>query len=322
MVPHNRMMKAFGQLLQLGILSVGLFSLLGYFGKFNRFFELTNHFRLQYFIGALIGMVVTLLLRKWRWALVAFGCLFLNALHIFPWFSFSGSPIKLGGQRIKLVQANVRYNNDQYDRVIAYLKQESPDIAVLQEVTETWAQHLAPLNELFQSARIEPQGHGTGIALYSKFRFSKAETLNLCADCRLSLYAQINLGTTPVNVMTIHPPTPIGARDFADRNRQFEAVATYLNSLATPKILIGDFNDTVWSSYHAQLLQQSQLVNVRKGSGLLPSWPSWLIFKPLMIPIDQCLVSPEIKVAAVKTGENIGSDHLPLVVELVIPSQK
>jgi len=38
----------------------------------------------------------------------------------------------------------------------------------------------------------------------------------------------------------------------------------------------------------------------------------------LMIPIDHCLVSRGIRVVKAQAGERIGSDHLPLIVELEI----
>jgi endonuclease/exonuclease/phosphatase (EEP) superfamily protein YafD len=40
----------------------------------------------------------------------------------------------------------------------------------------------------------------------------------------------------------------------------------------------------------------------------------------LMIPIDHCLVSEDIRVINASTAEGIGSDHLPLIVELELPS--
>lgn len=39
----------------------------------------------------------------------------------------------------------------------------------------------------------------------------------------------------------------------------------------------------------------------------------------ISIPIDHCLISPEIKVSNIETGGNVNSDHLPLIIDLVIP---
>ncbi len=47
-----------------------------------------------------------------------------------------------------------------------------------------------------------------------------------------------------------------------------------------------------------------------------------MIFKWLMMPIDHCLVSSDIRVIGVQTGEDVGSDHLPLLVELEIPGRR
>jgi endonuclease/exonuclease/phosphatase (EEP) superfamily protein YafD len=97
-----------------------------------------------------------------------------------------------------------------------------------------------------------------------------------------------------------------------------------MNTLTNQKILLGDFNDTIWSYHHARMLEQTKLVNVRTRakSFIVPSWPTWMMLKPLMIPIDQCLISPNIWVSSVKTGRDIGSDHLPLEVKLLFAPKK
>jgi len=50
------------------------------------------------------------------------------------------------------------------------------------------------------------------------------------------------------------------------------------------------------------------------GWGIQPTWPA--MFLPLRIPIDHCLVSPDLKIVRRKIGRDIGSDHLPLLVDL------
>jgi endonuclease/exonuclease/phosphatase (EEP) superfamily protein YafD len=88
--------------------------------------------------------------------------------------------------------------------------------------------------------------------------------------------------------------------------------------LPEPKICVGDLNASLWSPVYLDFAKQTKLTNVRQGFGLLPTWPTFMGFNWLMIPIDHCLVSSDICVVNAQTGERIGSDHLPLIVELKI----
>jgi endonuclease/exonuclease/phosphatase family metal-dependent hydrolase len=80
-------------------------------------------------------------------------------------------------------------------------------------------------------------------------------------------------------------------------------------------VVMGDFNTTPWSGRYKQFLQDSDLRNSLRGFGLQPTWHAALP-SPLMIAIDHCLHSPSIRTLNRATGANIGSDHLPLLVEL------
>lgn len=318
------MMTILRKLVESGLVGLGIVSLLGYLGSFHRLLELTNHFRLQYLLGALLGLLSMLIWQDWRWSFVAAVIVALNAFHILPWLVPNTDKVMAAstGHRLKLFQSNVKYSNNEYAKVIAYLKEEAPDIVTLQEVDTDWWENLGSLKEMFPYSHFEAKARGSGIALYSKIKVEKVERVELGLSWRPGIQADFKLGETLIHLLTIHPPTPTEASNYTARNEQFAATTQHLISLPAPKILIGDLNDTVWSSHHAQMLAQTKMVNVRKGHGILPSWPAWMVFKPLMIPIDQCLVSPEIEVVDVKTGENIGSDHLPLIVELMIPTQK
>ncbi len=308
------------------ILTILICSLLGYLGRFNYALDLMNHFHVYYWIGALILLLFFLGTKYWRWAGVALICLILNSIVLYPWTvaSLMDNDPDPDWPSIRLVQSNVRYDNTKYDELISYLNETSPDVAVLQEINREWLAHLNDLQKTFPYSKIEPNARGSGIAIYSKIPFEKVETLDLCAGCRLSLYAQFKIGNQLVDFVTMHPPTPISPGKAAARNRQLDATADFLNTLTNPKILLGDFNDTMWSYQHTRLLEKTKLVNARTRakSFIVPSWPTWLMLKPLMIPIDQCLITPEIWVSSVKTGRDIDSDHLPLEVKLLLAPEK
>lgn len=311
------MMKTIQRLVQFGIATIAVCSVLGYLGKFNRILELTNHFRVQYLWGAVAGLILALLFKQWRWSLVAALCVALNAFYVLPWFFFS--PVKVAGTRLKLMQSNVEYDNPQYEKLIAYVREEAPDIVAFEEVDDPWADKLRALQDSYPYVKIEPQELGGGIALFSKIKPETIEKNELGLSWRAGIEATFKLENTLVHLLVIHPPTPTEAINFPPRNEQLQAATERLRSWPAPKILLGDLNDTMWSSYHSPILEQSNMVNARRGQGIVPSWPAWLVFRPLMIPIDHCLVSPEIVVVSLKAGKHVGSDHLPLIVELIVP---
>ena len=107
---------------------------------------------------------------------------------------------------------------------------------------------------------------------------------------------------------------PLGVDGFRARNQQLDSVADLLNEREGAKVLIGDLNATMWGHHFQRFVDRTGLHNVRRGFGVLPTWPTQLPFA--MIPIDHCLVSAGFDVRSVRTGPAIGSDHLPLLVEL------
>jgi len=86
-------------------------------------------------------------------------------------------------------------------------------------------------------------------------------------------------------------------------------------------IIAGDLNVSMWSPFYRSLIKQSGLHNARQGFGILPSQsgiaPQFAI---LSAPIDHCLVSSDIQVENFRLGSNIGSDHLPIIADLLIPT--
>jgi endonuclease/exonuclease/phosphatase (EEP) superfamily protein YafD len=112
---------------------------------------------------------------------------------------------------------------------------------------------------------------------------------------------------------------PVGGYElFLLRNAQLQEAAMTMRQLPEPKILIGDLNTTVWSPYFSQLVEESGLRDARKGFGVVPTWPTDFPTPLMRIPIDHCLVSRDIRVVNIGAGPRVGSDHLPLIVDLGI----
>ena len=85
----------------------------------------------------------------------------------------------------------------------------------------------------------------------------------------------------------------------------------------SPLLIVGDLNTTSFAPVFGELTEQLNLKDSRQGFGLQPSWPATSV-SPLMITLDHVLVSPEIQVINRKTGNHVGSDHLPVYVEIAL----
>jgi endonuclease/exonuclease/phosphatase (EEP) superfamily protein YafD len=214
-------------------------------------------------------------------------------------------------------------HNRRYDLLIAQARAERPDVLVIQECTPQWWANLQPLRAEYPHTQAVVQFGGGGMAVLSRFPLANAETRKVDESTHKIITADVLAGSVAVKLLALHLRTPTTPRGFVFRNSQLAWAAAYMNRQPGPKLLIGDLNTTPFSPYFRDFEQSTGLRNVRRGWGLLPSWSPWRVSSfaaPsfLSIPIDHCLVSEEIKVARARLGRPVGSDHLPLIVELVV----
>jgi len=115
-------------------------------------------------------------------------------------------------------------------------------------------------------------------------------------------------------LIATHPIPPISDLYYSARNDQLLDTANSIVKQSGAKILVGDLNVSMWSSDYRTFEDISGLSNARQGFGILPTWPSNFPF--LMIPIDHVLASEHFVINNFTLGDDIGSDHLPIIVEL------
>lgn len=276
--------------------------------------QLFTHFRLQYLGAAFTLFVALALLRESRYALAMLLVSALHASFVLPWYF--DKPAARDGVELRVLVANILSDNDEHEKLLALIEAEQPDLVCLLEVTPRWVESLGRLDARYPHRIVEPRTGNFGIALYAKHAIGAATVIDSAPLDLPTIVATVGVAGRAVQVVATHPMTPLRKAGYEARNTQLDGIARLLQRGNGRRILVGDLNTTMWERKYRWLENRTWLRNVRRGFGILPSWPTF--FPVALIPIDHILVSDDIGVRDVRTGPHIGSDHLPLVATLVL----
>jgi endonuclease/exonuclease/phosphatase (EEP) superfamily protein YafD len=292
----------------------GVCTLTGFAGRFGWLFDLTSHFRVQYGGGLALLAILCLAWKKFRPA-AAYGSLALANLAVVASClrSVPDHPAP-GGRSMRVALVNVHTANERFDLVRQFILNSQPDVIVLEEVDDRWLTELAGLRASLPHQLNAPRDDNFGVALFSRWPLHESRVVCLGEADVPSIAARVAVGARLVTVLATHPLPPSSPRYAGLRDEQLVAVSEFVADRDGPAILLGDLNATPWSHAFRRLLRESGLQDSSRGRGLHATWPAqlWL----LRIPIDHCLVSSGVQVVSKHLGPQVGSDHLPLVVEL------
>lgn len=306
---------SFVGVIQTGTAFTLVFSLISLFDHYHRYLELLSHFKFQYLLILSASSIIFMLLKQHKFAAICAAGTVLNAFFVVPWyFSNNEAVVENLENELTILHSNVLSSNERFDDFIALIHEENPDLFVMQEVNGRWLSEMQVLKKTYPHHLAIPRQDNFGIALFSKYPLNSVEQTNWGSWQLPSIIAQFSLDEQNITVIATHPLPPVGQEYYQARNDQLSEVVKYSQQINGPLILIGDLNVTMFSHDYSSLIDDTNLRNTRAGFGLLPSWPTQLF--PFMIPIDHCLISPHFIVKDMKTGHNIGSDHLPVVVHL------
>ena len=286
-------------------------------------FEVLCHFQIQYFGMVLLLSAITIWLRRSRLILLTLFCTALLSAQVFPWYfppAQSNTP-----SNYRVMSTNLNVANRDATEVIKLAEKEQPDLALFIEVNDSMADQLETLKTFLPYSSNQLTPYQPGIVLYSKAPLTDLKIRKFNTNNAVNLTAHVQTKNQQLSIVAIHPLPPIKREFFRSRNTLFRAVSNYIQQQTDPVLLIGDFNATMWSPFYRTLANETGLKNTRKGLGTLPTWPANtshhltprlnILTRLVRIPIDQCLVSPSLNAVRMHTGPDVGSDHLPIVVD-------
>ena len=246
---------------------------------------------------------------------------------VLPDFVSGQTTVESNSPGLRVMSANLWVNNRDVNALVAEIERVDPDVLVVQELT-SW--QWQAINEHFsKKLKYSDLPRITGVAnIWSKYPL-KADPVTLTTDYGAFRATQVDWNGKAVAVYGVHLVSPSRAWAIGRNRQQVHQLLTHLHTETRPTIIVGDFNAT---SLSAQLIavERSGLKDAFKTAStewLGLSWrPREGQFAQLGFwigaRIDHLFYSPEFKVASYRTGNDIGSDHLPIIVELQLPDTK
>ena len=231
------------------------------------------------------------------------------------------TPARRPGE-VRLVQFNLLKQNSAPEAAAEWIRDQDPDVVVLEEVALSGARVRDLLRQDFPyetdclSGRkrcstvimsATPPLAGDGLA--------RGDPENRAALSAAWIRLQTAAG--PLTVVGVHygRPWPYG-----DQTGQREALSRFVRSASTDGMAIaGDFNMTPWTF---AMRRQDEAWPLRRVTRGLPSWSgervglpggrTWVV--PPLLPIDHVYLGRDWTATTVRRGPWLGSDHRPVMV--------
>lgn len=254
-------------------------------------------------------------------------------------------PARDGGKPIKIVSMNIERKFLGDKEVTSLLEREKPDIVVIQEAM--WYLQKRRWNKLDLEVGSAGKngfpgylkvGASEDLVIYSRFPILKSASrivkgkLHAGASViheadRELLHVVLDTGSDALHLIAVHPDSPRNPVRWENRRLYLEEADMLVQDIqdqgADPLVIIGDWNTAPWSSRFQDLLAGNNLKTAYPGG-----WPQttrfffdYRLHWILGAPVDQFAVSQNVTVQSVAVGPDIGSDHVPLIVDLDLPAQ-
>jgi vancomycin resistance protein VanJ len=308
----------------LAILYLGLRVLTG-----ERFWpvKLANAFTPWILLPGFAALAACLALRQWRralWAAIpaaAFVWLYggLYAPRVDP--PAACENISAGCMPIRVMTYNIASGGAPPDRVAKAVLAANPDVVLLQEVAPGV---VAPLDAALSDAYPYRVFHGMliyGKAVLSRYPIVEDSGLLPLASGNTYQRVILDVNGARLTVINAHPPRPSisgGQYRFAPGVEGDFHILAEAATQGGPTIMAGDFNAPDQSELPA-ILRRAGLADAHRqaGWGLGLTFSANRLHLPPLVRIDYVWLTPEIEAAEVHVGPNGGSDHLPVVADLV-----
>jgi endonuclease/exonuclease/phosphatase (EEP) superfamily protein YafD len=208
-------------------------------------------------------------------------------------------------------------SNRQFASLESEITRHDPDIFVLMEVDDRWIEALSDLFAGYPHLVLQPQENSYGMALASKFALSDTVVDCLLTDGVPSIVTTV---TTPdgqhFRLHSIHPEPPVPHRGSEGRDGETALTALRVKDETLPVLVTGDLNDVAWSGTTRRFRRISGLLDPRIGRKVFSTFDAR--YPLVRWPLDHLFHSAEFRLKGMRRLPACGSDHFPVMFDLVL----
>ncbi|MDB5839625.1 MAG: endonuclease [Herminiimonas sp.] len=259
---------------------------------------------------------------------VTAACLLYQAWWIIPYTKIYRNEVKVSvnrgpADRIRIMTANVLTPNRRADALLALVHTYQPDVLVTLETDSWWQAKLDVLEDKYRFSMKCPLDNLYGMHVYSRLPLEDCATQFLVEPGIPSMHALVVLPSQQrVRMHFLHPapPSPTEHDESTERDAELLVVAKSVAELDTPVIVAGDLNDVAWSTTTRLFRKISGLLDPRIGRGMFNTFHADHWF--MRWPLDHLFHSHHFTLSFIKRLPAFGSDHFPMLVELIYDEAK
>lgn len=275
---------------------------------------------MSYAAGALL-FVALILPTPLRWGAVAtYGIvIFINVWRIWPYSSFAETELSLSDSNARSEQsacfsalsANVKVENERYDKVLAQVRKFNPDVLFLMETDARWINELEPILSGYEHVDRHPQAEGFGLVFATRLPVLKSAIIENTYRDTPTIYATLHLsGVKPLEFIGLHPKPPLPEWNTNERDENIVNAGFQTPDRLPNAFVMGDFNDVPWSRTTSKFRSTGGWRDPRVGRGTFPTFPADILFAGW--PLDQLMVKGGLHLQSFDVLTDNGSDHRPL----------
>jgi endonuclease/exonuclease/phosphatase (EEP) superfamily protein YafD len=212
---------------------------------------------------------------------------------------------------------NVLQSNSDHAATAALIERVDPDILLLMETDDVWLAALEPQLSGYGYRLEQPLDNRYGMIFATRLQVDRAEMVSNTSSNTPTLYATLRMGDgARFEVIGLHPRPPLPGESTELRDENIARAGARTPDDLGNVLAIGDFNDVPWSSTTARFVRDGQYLDPRAGRGSFATFPA--DYAALGWPLDQIFVKDGVKVEELEIGDDVGSDHLPLIARVCV----